>query len=131
MILRKGEKTNVTVVNRTGWSFDVSVLTKGHAISEKGFEFDIDEIEVQLFPSVPLPPKPFHSLDELELSVRLANILHQHNINTLGMLAQVTEKELLDWKANDRVIHEVKTLLAEHGLVLGMLVPRMKIPRRR
>lgn len=61
------------------------------------------------------------SVDELELSVRAANCLQAVNIRYIGDLVQKTEQEMLKTKNFGRKsLKEIKDLLAEMGLTLGM-----------
>ncbi len=61
------------------------------------------------------------SVDELELSVRSANCLQNANIRHIGELVQKTESEMLKTKNFGRKsLKEIKELLAEMGLQLGM-----------
>jgi DNA-directed RNA polymerase subunit alpha len=61
------------------------------------------------------------SVDELELSVRSANCLKYANIKLIGDLVQKTEAEILDTKNFGRKsLNEIKEILAEMGLSLGM-----------
>lgn len=63
----------------------------------------------------------FRSVDELELSVRSANCLQNANIRTIGELVQRTEAEMLKTKNFGRKsLKEIKEILAEMGLTLGM-----------
>jgi len=63
----------------------------------------------------------FRSVDELELSVRSANCLQNANIKTIGELVQKTEAEMLKTKNFGRKsLKEIKEILAEMGLTLGM-----------
>ena len=63
----------------------------------------------------------FRSVDELELSVRSANCLQQANIKSIGDLVQRTEAEMLKTKNFGRKsLKEIKEILAEMGLALGM-----------
>ena len=63
----------------------------------------------------------FRSVDELELSVRSANCLQNANIRTIGELVQKSENEMLKTKNFGRKsLKEIKELLAEMGLSLGM-----------
>ncbi len=63
----------------------------------------------------------FRSVDELELSVRSANCLQNANIKTIGDLVQKTEAEMLKTKNFGRKsLKEIKEILAEMGLALGM-----------
>jgi DNA-directed RNA polymerase subunit alpha len=61
------------------------------------------------------------SVDELDLSVRSYNCLKNANIRTIGDLVQKTEAEMLKTKNFGRKsLSEIKELLAEMGLSLGM-----------
>lgn len=63
----------------------------------------------------------FKSVDELELSVRSANCLKHANIKLIGELVQKTEQEILATKNFGRKsLNEIKEILAEMGLSLGM-----------
>ena len=70
------------------------------------------------------------SVDELELSVRSANCLENANIKTIGDLVQKTEAEMLKTKNFGRKsLKEIKDILAEMGLSLGMNVQWPPPPR--
>jgi uncharacterized protein YneF (UPF0154 family) len=78
-------------------------------------------------PPPPPPPKPEtsphleRSIDDLELSVRTANALQNARIKTIGELVQRTESDLLKSNGFGRQsLKEVKEILAELGLTLGM-----------
>ena len=61
------------------------------------------------------------SVDELELSVRSANCLQNANIRYIGELVQRSEGEMLKTKNFGRKsLKEIKEILAEMGLTLGM-----------
>lgn len=63
----------------------------------------------------------FKSVDELELSVRSANCLKNADIRYIGDLVQKTESEMLRTKNFGRKsLNEIKEILAEMGLSLGM-----------
>lgn len=63
----------------------------------------------------------FRSVDELELSVRSANCLKNADIRYIGELVQKTEAEMLKTKNFGRKsLNEIKEILAEMGLALGM-----------
>ncbi len=63
----------------------------------------------------------FKSVEELELSVRSANCLKNANIKYIGDLVQKTEAEMLKTKNFGRKsLNEIKEILAEMGLSLGM-----------
>ncbi len=58
----------------------------------------------------------------LDLSIRAANVLTSHlNLDTVADLVKLTEKDILKAKtSNQLVLKEIKDLLAEMGLMLGM-----------
>jgi DNA-directed RNA polymerase subunit alpha len=61
------------------------------------------------------------SVDELDLSVRAENCLQAANIRYIGDLVQKSEAEMLKTKNFGRKsLKEIKELLAEMGLSLGM-----------
>jgi hypothetical protein len=63
----------------------------------------------------------FERVDEMELSVRSANCLKNDNIDYIGQLVQKTEDEMLRTpNFGRRSLNEVKELLANMGLRLGM-----------
>jgi DNA-directed RNA polymerase subunit alpha len=63
----------------------------------------------------------YRRVDELELSVRSANCLQNANIRYIGELCQRTESEMLRTKNFGRKsLNEIKEILAEMGLSLGM-----------
>jgi DNA-directed RNA polymerase subunit alpha len=63
----------------------------------------------------------FRNVDELELSVRSANCLKNADIRYIGELVRKTEAEMLKTKNFGRKsLNEIKEILAEMGLVLGM-----------
>jgi DNA-directed RNA polymerase subunit alpha len=69
----------------------------------------------------PLNENLFRTVDELELSVRSANCLKTANIKYIGELVQKTEAEMLKTKNFGRKsLNEIKEILAEMGLELGM-----------
>ncbi|RMH36276.1 MAG: DNA-directed RNA polymerase subunit alpha [Nitrospirae bacterium] len=66
----------------------------------------------------------YKSVNELELSVRAANCLRNANIKTIADLVQKTEQEMLKTKNfGKKSLNEIKEVLAEMGLHLGMKVP--------
>ncbi len=63
----------------------------------------------------------FRPVSELELSVRSANCLKNANITLIGELVQKTEADMLRTKNFGRKsLNEIKTILDEMGLSLGM-----------
>jgi DNA-directed RNA polymerase subunit alpha len=66
-------------------------------------------------------PNLYRSVEELELSVRSANCLQNANIKYIYELVQKTEAEMLKTKNFGRKsLNEIKDILAEMGLSLGM-----------
>ena len=62
------------------------------------------------------------SVDELEISVRLAYLLDIAKIRTIRDLVQQHESDLLKFKnyCNKKRLKEIKEVLAVFGLTLGM-----------
>jgi DNA-directed RNA polymerase subunit alpha len=81
----------------------------------------------EIAPSVPevgFPPVLLKKVDELELSVRSANCLKNDNITYIGDLIQKSEAEMLRTPNFGRKsLNEIKEVLAQMGLHLGMDVP--------
>lgn len=66
----------------------------------------------------------FKSVDELELPVRASNCLRNADIQWIGELVQKTEAEMLTYKNFGRKsLNDIKGVLAEMGLSLGMKIP--------
>jgi DNA-directed RNA polymerase subunit alpha len=71
----------------------------------------------------------WRSVDELELSVRSANCLQNANIHYIGDLVQKTEAEMLKTKNFGRKsLKEIKEILGQMGLGLGMKIPNWQGP---
>ncbi len=80
-----------------------------------------DEEEAKKAPS--FNENLLRSVNELELSVRAANCLKNAGIETIAELVQRTEGEMLKTKNFGRKsLNEIKEILAEMGLNLGMKV---------
>ena len=74
----------------------------------------------------------FRNVDELELSVRASNCLKTANIRTIADLVQKTEAELLKTKNfGKKSLNEIKTILGEMGLSLGMRLDPAELERLR
>ncbi len=74
----------------------------------------------------------FRSVDELELSVRASNCLKTANIRTIADLVQRSESELLKTKNfGKKSLNEIKTILGEMGLSLGMRIDPEELERLR
>lgn len=75
----------------------------------------------------------FKTVDELELSVRSANCLQNASIKYIYELVEKTEAEMLKTKNFGRKsLNEIKEILAEMGLSLGMKLgnfPKHKLPK--
>ncbi len=75
-------------------------------------------------PELAFNPALLKKVDELELSVRSANCLKNDNIVYIGDLIQKTEAEMLRTPNFGRKsLNEIKEVLAQMGLHLGMEVP--------
>jgi DNA-directed RNA polymerase subunit alpha len=73
---------------------------------------------------VPFNKNLLRKVDELELSVRSANCLKNDNIVYIGDLVQKTEAEMLRTPNFGRKsLNEIKEVLAQMGLHLGMEIP--------
>ncbi|NIQ96615.1 MAG: DNA-directed RNA polymerase subunit alpha [Desulfuromonadales bacterium] len=71
----------------------------------------------------------YRSVEELELSVRSANCLKNANIRLIGELVQKTEAEMLKTQNFGRKsLNEIKDILAEMGLTLGMKLENFPDP---
>jgi len=69
----------------------------------------------------PIDPILLRPVDDLELTVRSANCLKAENIYYIGDLIQRTETELLKTpNLGRKSLNEIKEVLAERGLTLGM-----------
>jgi DNA-directed RNA polymerase subunit alpha len=83
-------------------------------------------------PGAELNDNLFRNVDELELSVRASNCLKTANIRTIADLVQKTESELLKTKNfGKKSLNEIKTILGEMGLSLGMRLDPEELERLR
>jgi DNA-directed RNA polymerase subunit alpha len=89
------------------------------------FEEPRKEIGItEAIPDLAFNPAFLKKVDELELSVRSANCLKNDNIVYIGDLVQKTEGEMLRTPNFGRKsLNEIKEVLAQMGLHLGMEVP--------
>jgi DNA-directed RNA polymerase subunit alpha len=89
------------------------------------FEEPRKEVGVtEAIPDLAFNPAFLKKVDELELSVRSANCLKNDNIVYIGDLVQKTEGEMLRTPNFGRKsLNEIKEVLAQMGLHLGMEVP--------
>jgi DNA-directed RNA polymerase subunit alpha len=90
-----------------------------------------EEVPVEV-EKVELNENLFRSVDELELSVRAYNCLKTANIRTIADLVQKSEAELLKTKNfGKKSLNEIKTILGEMGLSLGMRLDPAELERLR
>src|SRR5882724_3296774 len=83
-------------------------------------------------PRAELNDNLFRNVDELELSVRASNCLKTSNIRTIADLVQKSEGELLKTKNfGKKSLNEIKTILGEMGLHLGMRLDPEELERLR
>ena len=88
------------------------------------FEEPRKETVEERVPELAFNPALLKKVDELELSVRSANCLKNDNIVYIGDLIQKSEAEMLRTPNFGRKsLNEIKAVLAEMGLHLGMEVP--------
>ena len=88
------------------------------------FEEPATEQKEEKEPELAFNPALLKRVDELELSVRSANCLKNDNIVYIGDLIQKTEAEMLRTPNFGRKsLNEIKEVLAQMGLHLGMEVP--------
>jgi DNA-directed RNA polymerase subunit alpha len=88
------------------------------------FEEPRKEVAMEAIPDLAFNPAFLKKVDELELSVRSANCLKNDNIVYIGDLVQKTEAEMLRTPNFGRKsLNEIKEVLAQMGLHLGMEVP--------
>jgi DNA-directed RNA polymerase subunit alpha len=91
-------------------------------------EVEPDEVR----PRAELNENLFRNVDELELSVRASNCLKTANIRTIADLVQRSEQELLKTKNfGKKSLNEIKTILGEMGLHLGMRLDPEELERLR
>jgi DNA-directed RNA polymerase subunit alpha len=95
-------------------------------------ETEVGEPGVETAPRVELNEHLFRNVDELELSVRASNCLKTASIRTIADLVQKTESELLKTKNfGKKSLNEIKTILGEMGLSLGMRLDAEELERLR
>ena len=83
-------------------------------------------------PELAFNPALLKKVDELELSVRSANCLKNDNIVYIGDLIQKTEAEMLRTPNFGRKsLNEIKEVLAQMGLHLGMEVAELAAGKHR
>lgn len=121
--------TNGAVIPEDAVAFAAKILKDQLQIFinfEEGIEPEIEEKPVE---EVKINENLNRKVDELELSVRSANCLQNANIKYIGELVQKTEMEMLKTKNFGRKsLNEIKEILEEMGLSLGMKAEDWEIP---
>jgi DNA-directed RNA polymerase subunit alpha len=139
------KKVNYIITNaRVGQITDydkltIEIWTDGSVTPEDALAYSAKILKEQMTPFINFKEEPepvedeeeeestklnenlFRPVSELELSVRSANCLKNAEITMIGELVQKTESEMLKTKNFGRKsLNEIKTILAEMGLSLGM-----------
>lgn len=147
------DRVNYTVTNaRVGQNTDydrltLEILTNGAVLPEDAIAFaaKILKDQLQIFINFDESQEPVEEekpvqevkvnenlnrrVEELELSVRSANCLQNANIKYIGELVQKSEMEMLKTKNFGRKsLNEIKEILTEMGLGLGMKIDGWKYP---
>ncbi|MBN2645242.1 MAG: DNA-directed RNA polymerase subunit alpha [Desulfuromonadaceae bacterium] len=92
-------------------------------------EEQIPEIEPEEEEVYKINENLYRSVEELELSVRSANCLKNARIGLIGDLVQKTEAEMLKTQNFGRKsLNEIKDILADMGLTLGMKLENFPDP---
>ena len=118
LILEIWTDKSVTPVEALGHA--AKVLTR-HLGKLVNFEEEAEEEPIELEEEEKINEHLFRSVDELELSVRSYNCLKNANIRTIGELVQKTDAEMLKTRNfGKKSLNEIKSILAEMGLSLGM-----------
>jgi len=88
------------------------------------FEEPKQAVQQEVAGELPFNRNLLRKVDELELSVRSANCLKNDNIVYIGDLVQKTESEMLRTPNFGRKsLNEIKEVLTQMGLSLGMQIP--------
>ena len=123
------DKLTMTVETNGGITPDNAVAYSARILQDQlqvfiNFEEPHERVAEETKPDLAFNPVLLKKVDELELSVRSANCLKNDNIVYIGDLIQKTEAEMLRTPNFGRKsLNEIKAVLAEMGLHLGMEVP--------
>jgi DNA-directed RNA polymerase subunit alpha len=123
------DKLTLTVETNGGISPEDAVAYAARILQDQlsvfvNFEEPTKEKSQESVPELAFNPALLKKVDELELSVRSANCLKNDNIVYIGDLIQKTEAEMLRTPNFGRKsLNEIKEVLAQMGLHLGMDVP--------
>ncbi len=94
------------------------------------FEEEPEEEHIEVEEEESINEHLFRSVDELELSVRSYNCLKNANIQTIGELVQKTDAEMLKTRNfGKKSLNEIKAILTEMGLSLGMKLENFQPPQ--
>jgi DNA-directed RNA polymerase subunit alpha len=138
------QKVNYVVTNaRVGQITDydrltLEVWTDGSVTPEDAVAYSAKILKEQMAPFINFEEEEekfnqnlFRPVSELELSVRSANCLKNANITYIGELVQKTEAEMLKTKNFGRKsLNEIKSILEEMGLSLGMKLENFQAPKK-
>jgi DNA-directed RNA polymerase subunit alpha len=149
------QKVNYVVTNaRVGQITDydkltLEIWTDGSVLPEDALAYAAKILKEQMAPFINFKEEPepmggeeepveekfnanlLRSVSELELSVRSANCLKNANITYIGELVQKTEAEMLKTKNFGRKsLNEIKGILEEMGLSLGMKLDNFSLPKK-
>jgi DNA-directed RNA polymerase subunit alpha len=149
------QKVNYVVTNaRVGQITDydkltLEVWTDGSVTPEDAVAYAAKILKEQMQPFISFQEEPepleseqqedeeklnsnlFRPVSELELSVRSANCLKNASITYIGELVQKTEAEMLKTKNFGRKsLNEIKGILEEMGLSLGMKLESFPLPKK-
>jgi DNA-directed RNA polymerase subunit alpha len=123
--------TNGAVAPQDSVAMAAKLLKDHMAIFINFEEAPEEDLDFQTTEDERLMDQLSRSVDELELSVRSYNCLKNADIKTIGDLVTRTEGEMLKTKNFGRKsLNEIKDILAEMGLSLGMDVDVRKIKAR-
>ena len=123
--------TNGAVAPQDSVAMAAKLLKDHMAIFINFEEAPEEDLDFQTTEDERLMDQLSRSVDELELSVRSYNCLKNADIKTIGDLVTRTEAEMLKTKNFGRKsLNEIKDILAEMGLSLGMDVDVRKIKAR-
>src|ERR1700732_178723 len=123
------DKLTMTIETNGAISPDDSVAYAARILQDQlnvfvNFEEPRKEVTQEIIPDLAFNPAFLKKVDELELSVRSANCLKNDNIVYIGDLVQKSEAEMLRTPNFGRKsLNEIKEVLAQMGLHLGMEVP--------
>lgn len=122
-------ETDGTVAPEDSVAYAAKIL-KEQLITFINFEEEEEpEISEEVQEEVPFNENLNKRVEELELSVRSANCLQNADIKHIGELVQKTESEMLKTKNFGRKsLNEIKEILSEMGLSLGMKIESWEAP---